>query len=454
VVTDHLPAGTSYDSATPSQGTCSEADGTVICELGAVSNGAGATVEIKVKPQTTGTFTNTASVAAAGTSYDIDTANNTDSEETEVKPVADLSVTKSDSPDPVLVGQTLTYSIALQNDGPSDATGVTLTDELPSGVAYDSAIPSQGSCSESGGTVTCALGEIANGNGATVELNVRPQQEGTISNTARVSAETIDPNGANDADAEDTTVDPTADLSITKTDSPDPATAGQQLTYNLTVRNNGPSAATGVTATDTLPAGVSYRLAVPSQGSCLEVSLGSVSCTLGSIASGESATVQIDVIALEGGVLTNRAAVRGNEPDLDPSNDLATEDTTVTPVADVSISISDSPDPVKVGQTLTYTILVRNNGPSTATGVRVSDTLPSTFAFQSATASQGGCTRSGQLVTCDLGSVASGGTATVQIKVTPKHQGDITNRASVTAVPSDPNVANNAASTGTKVRKK
>ena len=91
-----------------------------------------------------------------------------------MNPVADLSITKSDSPDPVSSGQQLTYTIGVHNSGPSGATGVTVTDTLPGGVTYNSATPSQGSCSHSSGTVTCNLGAVANGANATVDHHGHP----------------------------------------------------------------------------------------------------------------------------------------------------------------------------------------------------------------------------------------------------------------------------------------
>jgi len=115
--------------------------------------------------------------------------------------------------------------------------------------------------------------------------------------------------------------------------------------------------------------------------------------------------------------------------------------------ADLSISQVDSPDPVLVGDNVTYTLTVTNLGPDGATGVTLTDTPP---ASASATASQGTCSGTGP-VSCDLGSLAIGASATVTITVTTTTEGVINNSASVSASETDPNMANNSTSESTTV---
>jgi uncharacterized repeat protein (TIGR01451 family) len=133
---------------------------------------------------------------------------------------ADLSVTNSGAPDPVPAWQPVTYTATVTNDGPSRATGVTLAEELPAGTSYESATPSQGSCSQAAGTVRCTLGELDSGASATVEINILPQSEGTITSTANVHANEFDPdttdNSASDAVAVESTA--TQVLAFTPTD--------------------------------------------------------------------------------------------------------------------------------------------------------------------------------------------------------------------------------------------
>jgi uncharacterized repeat protein (TIGR01451 family) len=113
--------------------------------------------------------------------------------------LADLVLTKRDSPDPVTAGSNLTYTITITNNGPSTATGVTLTDTLPSSVAFVSAVPSQGSCSHTSGIVTCDLGTIKRYRKVTVSIVVIPTTAGTMANTASVSSNETDPNMNNNS---------------------------------------------------------------------------------------------------------------------------------------------------------------------------------------------------------------------------------------------------------------
>ena len=103
-------------------------------------------------------------------------------------------------------------------------------------MTFNSATPSQGTCSESGGTVTCALGTIANGANASVEIKVTPQGPGTITNQASVTSGVADPDSANNsAERARRPSTPAADLSLTKSDSPDPVLAGQLLDLHADV---------------------------------------------------------------------------------------------------------------------------------------------------------------------------------------------------------------------------
>ncbi len=362
-------------------------------------------------------------------------------------PPTDLQVIKFDSPDPARMGGTLTYTLVVTNNGPAAATGVILTDTLPASVIFASASSTQGSCGGTN-TITCSLGALNASTSATVTIVVTPTVGGSIINTASVSSDVSDPDIANNTDSESTTV-LAANLSVTKTDAPDPAYLGQPLTYTIIATNNGPTSATGVMLTDTLPSSVSLVSFSPSQGVCNGGSV--IACNLGALNNGGSATLQIVVTPLLTGMVTNTVTISGNEPDPSLANNVVTQTTTVLPAADLSVTASDFPDPLKIGGVLTYTLVVANTGPSPATDVTLTDTLPSTVIFGSTTSSQGTCTGT-NTVACSLGTLTNGSSATVTIVVTPTKLGTIANLANVTANEPDLNMANNTDIETTSVR--
>ncbi len=142
-----------------------------------------------------------------------------------------------------------------------------------------------------------------------------------------------------------------ADLAVTKTDSPDPVTAGVDLTYTVTVTNNGPDAATGVALSDTLPVGVALVSSTPSQGSCTGTF--PVTCDLGTLANAATATVTIVVRPATPGTITNSASVTSNVFDPDPANNTAAADTTVN---DFGITANPTQGTVTAGQSFMTTI--------------------------------------------------------------------------------------------------
>src|SRR5262249_12591335 len=255
--------------------------------VGNLANGANANATIVVTaPSTPGTITNTATVA--GNQTDPNTANNTASATTQVQALsADLSITKT-GPATVGAGQSFTYTLAVQNGGPSDATGVAVTDTLPTGVGFVSA---SSGCTNASGTVTCTVGALASGANASVTIVVTaPATAGTITNTATVAGQPTDPNTGNNSATATTTVQApaAADLSITKP-APATVTTGQQFTYTLSVHNGGPSNATSVAVTDTLPTSATF---VSASTGCTNAS-GTVTCTVGNLVNGANATINI-----------------------------------------------------------------------------------------------------------------------------------------------------------------
>jgi uncharacterized repeat protein (TIGR01451 family) len=192
LVTDLLPAGLAFASATPGQGTY--AAGTGLWDVGAVANGGTATLTLLARVVSPAAQTNTAAVSAAD-QFDPNTGNNAASA-TETPPAADLAVKKVAAPVRVVVGHLVTFTITVRNLGPGTAPGVVVADKLPAGLAFVSAKPSQGTYSAATGQWTGLT--LAVGGSAKLKLTVRVTAVGTFRNTAGVTFPGNDPNPAND----------------------------------------------------------------------------------------------------------------------------------------------------------------------------------------------------------------------------------------------------------------
>jgi uncharacterized repeat protein (TIGR01451 family) len=243
-----------------------------------------------------------------------------------------------------------------------------------------------------------------------------------------------------------------ADLAITKTAGSATVSAGTTLIYDLTVTNNGPAVAFNVVVTDTLPAGVTY---VGSTDTCAEAPVGTLTCQLGNLASGDSSTfsiqVKVNANVAAGTTLTNTAVVASDQEDPFADNNTAAASVIVTALADLQLTKQCKPDgPIAAGGTATCTILVTNLGPSDAQNVVVTDTLLSNgpFTIVSATFSPPPgslCAIAANVVTCNLGTVAAGAVVTITVQVTSNAQADVNDVATVTSTTPDPNTANNTA---------
>jgi uncharacterized repeat protein (TIGR01451 family) len=460
---DTLPPGMAYGTIVPSQGSCSRVATAVTCLLGPMANGATATVTLPMTPTTPAlAATNTAVVSATGGAVDPVLSDNRVTQATRVNaPSANLVVTNVDDVDPLLTGRLLTYTVTVTNNGPDDAPGVTLTDTLPSGMAYGAITTSQGTCNRVGTTVTCPLGALPNGETATLTFAMTPTVAAlaaTNTASAAVTGGGMDPVLTNNRVAQATRVNaPSTDLAVTNVDSLDPLLAGQPLTYTVTVTNNGPDDAPGVTLTDTLPAGMAYGTPVSSQGSCGRVA-SVVTCLLGPLADGEVATVTLPMTpTFAATAATNTASATATGGAVDPAlaNNRVVQATRVNaPSANLAVTNQDDVDPILAGQPLTYTVTVTNNGPDDAPGVTLTDTLPSGMAYGALSTSQGSCSRVGTAVTCLLGGLANGATATLTLPMTPTLAATAaTNTASATVTGGgvDPVLTNNRVAQATRV---
>jgi uncharacterized repeat protein (TIGR01451 family) len=240
-------------------------------------------------------------------------------------PQADLSLVKSDSPDPVVGLQTLTYTLAVANAGPAAATAVTVTDTLPAGVSFRTAGGTGWSCGEAAGAVTCARPDLAVGPAPPITITViAPPLAGSLANTAAVAAAESDPVPANNADTETTTVTaaPRADLALAKSDGGVEGRWGQPLTYTLTVTNAGPAAASGAWVTDAFPSGitgVAWTCTATSGSSCPASGSGNIDAVVNLLSSGTATFTATGTVTPGVASLVNTAGVAPPPGVFDPA---------------------------------------------------------------------------------------------------------------------------------------
>jgi len=447
VLSDSLPSGlsTALWSTNVNGATCDDSADPIVCQLGDLEAGASAliTLVVDVDPAITGSLINSAEVTSDIGEDDV--SNNTATAPLTVFASADLSLAKTAHAGLVLSGTPVTYTLTISNDGPSDAPGVTVIDELPKGTSY---ISSDGAlCSRHARTIECVLASPLQAGTSTIitlVLGINTEVNGPLTNIAEVSSDIPDNSPDNNVGSVTIIVNGQADLSLVKTASSGDVLAGGRLTYTLTVNNAGPSAANNVVISDTLPPGTSF---VSSSGaSCSEVN-NLLDCSIpGAIDASANAvvTVVVGVDSTADGTLTNYAEVSSDAADDPPGNNQDSVLVNVMAKADLSLVKTASSGIVFPGDRLTYTLTVGNAGPSVAGSVVISDTLPPGTSFVSASGAS--CSEVNNLLDCSIPGVidaSANAVVTVVVDVDSTTDGALTNYAEVSSNAADDPPGNN-----------
>ncbi|HEV7926119.1 MAG TPA: protease pro-enzyme activation domain-containing protein, partial [Verrucomicrobiae bacterium] len=331
-------------------------------------------------------------------------------------PGSDLSLTMSASPNPGTVGSNLSFTMTVSNAGPGSATNVVISQSLPPGFAFVTTSNYPAQVSGSGTNLTLSIGNLLVYGTATLSVVTIPSFPGLATSVATVGSTEIDPNPNNNtASATALVTLPTADLAVSMNAAPTALLQGGQTTFTIIVRNNGPYTATGVVLTNELPANVNFVSATASQGN---VSVGGLLAALGTIPAGSNAVVTITVSPTTTGDITDTAQVGLSPLETDPvsQNNTASFTVSVGPSADLGVSASVTPSTVVAGSDSTYVATVVNNGPSAATGVIFSQTIPGGTGLNSSTfvsSSQPGVTVTNGIITWSVGDLASGASAVI-----------------------------------------
>jgi uncharacterized repeat protein (TIGR01451 family) len=306
--------------------------------------------------------------------------------------LADVHVIKTADAPQVHAGAQIGFTLTVYNDGAGDATGVKLSDPLPSKPGLSWSIASQGSgwagtCVISNGVLSCG-----GANGVTVPANTTaanstftvhivsgtteatgggcPGGSGVVNNTGTVTSAN---DGSEQSTASTCVEQSVIDLAVTKSGSPNPDTLPGNITWTMVVTNHGPDAATGVKIADPMPAGNTYVSSTTTKGTCTGGAL--LQCSIGNMAVGESVVITLITTPSVAGTVTNTVTVVGNEQETNYANNIASASVLVVgphqPPQTFCVAVSKvTPKQLFVGRKAVLTIHLTKHGKAVQ-GVRV-----------------------------------------------------------------------------------
>lgn len=469
IVTDEIPTAFTLVSVVGTDWTVHTTGNKITATYDIASLGSGnslPTIDINITVPSTYTsstvITNTANLQMTG---DVSAINNTFSDPTKVNPI-NLEVTKTVNTITPLDGAVVTYTITAKNYGPEPATNVRLTDKLPSSLTYSthsfSATPAGQNYNSSNGLWTIGtlpkdavatltlVGRIVSGSGGTTITNIA---SGLTSNEP-------DSDTLNNSDSVDINVGNAPDLQIFKTDNQTSVSPGDEFTYTIFITNAGSASASGIIIQDVIPANLSYIS--DTSGITPGISGNTYSWVYpSSLAVG--GTISFDLVVKAASSLSsisslaNVVSVSTTTAEGNKSNNTAT-DTDAVLAVDLEVTKSYSPATPLEGGLVTYDVVVTNNGPITATNVKLTDLMPSgiTYSSYSVSSSPSGQTYAYASGLWTIGTLGDGMSATLKLvgRINLGTDDDtIENTASgLTSDYVDYNTSNNSASVSFKVK--
>ena len=355
------------------------------------------------------------------------------------------------------LGSAVTFTVTATNNGPDDASGVTVWDALPSGLTYVSSGPG-GSYDPASGIWT--VGALAKGATSALTIVARVARTGMMTTTATISGDQSDPVSGNNTAHASVTGQPLADLAVSDGASPGVVLAGQAVTYTAVLTDSGPSDAGATTLNMSIPAHTTVqKLTAPANWSCAAPTAGpsgTISCTSANVAAGTTVSfplvLAVDPGTPDGTVLSATTVATGSIPDPDTSNNTASASAAVSALADLAVVVTPPTGPLTAGEPSVFTATVHNGGPSDAVGPTAAIVLPSGTTFQGLTRPTGWtCTPPAigamGTISCMASSLAAGATATftviVGVDADVADGQSVTVAASASSATTDPDPANN-----------
>lgn len=407
-----------------------------------------ASVEVILKPTQTGWVTNRFTVTAR--EPDPQLADNALERATQVRFVSDLVLAASGPVPPLILNRLAEYRLSVANRGPDPASFVRVVNALPPGLRIENAEVSAGTLFTQPTGLNWQFDELPVNGTATMTVRLTPTTEGMLAATANVSAFETDLVTNNNAVVLPFPVQGQAELSLRQQATPPRLLGGQSVAFDLTLSNAGPQTATGIVVTNWLSPGLGLQGVELPQGIVL-TNENRLELQLGNLPPSSQAQFRLRFATQAAGSLTNLAVATAEQADLRPDDNAATATVEVTPAADLQLGMVVLEPIALLDHSLHYRLSITNAGPSTATGVRVTDTLPDGLSLVAVVADTGSYAVAANEVTYDPGSLAPGQAANLTLEVRPTVPGLLTNRAVVESVDPDPFVDNNVALETTEV---
>lgn len=456
-VRDYIPSGyTIVPGSVNLAGIYNVGDNTVTWNNLTIPVGSRLTLSFQAVIKSTGSYVNNAEIIASNQFDPDSTPNNNIATEDDqddasiILDVADLSLQKTVSPATVSINDNVIFTIRVTNSGPNNATGITVSDQLPPGYTY---VSDNGAGKYNNTTGIWNVGNLNNGNSLalqiTAKVNVVSNGNDYINIAEVETAKQLDPdstpgNGLPEDDRASATVSlKPADLELTKSVTPTSAAAGQQVDFTINVSNRGPGNATGVDVQDIIPVGYTLIPGSVSSGGTYQIATATLEWKDLYLPANSNLNLTFSALVNPLGNYLNIAQITASDlpdPDSTPNNNIASEDdqddaeiTFIGPSADLSLVkniVAGNTSPV-VGTQVSFELVISNNGPNNATEVQVTDLLPSGYQYVNYSSSAGLYNSSTGI--WNVGTVDVGVSESLILDVTVLPTGNYFNVAQVTA---------------------
>lgn len=400
---------------------------TGILDIGDLKIGETFVFNVITQVNKTGDIVNRANVT--GIEFDIDITNNHDEKLINVPPAADLAIVKTANVSNPNYNELVKWTLTVKNNGPDIAHNVEVSDLLPDSLIFDS-------CNSVKYDEIAGIWRIGTlGVNKSVRLNIvtRVNSTGVIKNNASVTLDEYDYDMSNNFDDAKINVSSAVDVSVVKSVNVTRPNYNDLVKWTLTVKNNGPDVAHGVKVEDVLPD--SLELVSSSSTKCNNLT---GIWNIGTLAVNKSVKLSLVCRVKATGKIVNKVNVSSDEFDYDLSNNHAQKAINVASASDLEVKKTVNNSNPNYGDSIKWTIRVTNNGPDAAHNVNVTDLLPESLIFVSAT---GGYNKSTGLWQID----ALNPSASVKFSIVCKVNatGNITNFVSATADEFDYDLSNN-----------